>query len=173
MATRMIRVIGDDLLTKHSKEVKELTPRLKDLINDMKETMYEEGGVGIAAPQVGVLKRIIVIDIADEDQDPDLHIFINPVITDSSGETDMIEACLSVPGKCGHVLRPKYVKIQALDEEMQPFEMNAEDILARTLCHEIDHLDGVLYTDRLVGPLEDMAEEEEAERKKKKRKSRK
>ncbi len=169
MATRMIREIGDELLTKKSKEVKEMTPRLLELIGDMKETMYEMGGVGIAAPQVGVLKRIVVIDTAEDGEDPELHVFINPVITEQSGESTMKEACLSVPGKCGTVIRPSYVKVEALDEEMQPFEMEAEDILARAICHETDHLDGILYTDRLSGPLEDMAEEDEEEHRRKNR----
>ncbi len=164
MAIRIIREIGDEILTKKSKEVKEITPRLKELIEDMKETMYDEGGVGIAAPQVGVLKRIVVIDIADEEEEPDLHVFINPVITERSEEEEnMKEACLSVPGKCGPVLRPKHVKVEALNEDMEPFEMEADGILARALCHETDHLEGILYTDRLNGPLEDMADEEEEE----------
>ncbi len=163
MALREIREIGDELLTKRSKEVKEMTPRLLELIDDMKETMYDMGGVGIAAPQVGVLKRIVVIDVSEDEQEPDLHVFINPVITEESGEVLMKEACLSVPGKCGLVARPQHVKVEALDENMQPFVMEAEEMLARAICHETDHLNGILYTDRLAGPLESNFPEDEEE----------
>ncbi len=158
MAIRTIREIGDPVLNKISKEVKEITPRVQNLIDDMFETMYEANGVGLAAVQVGVLKRIVVIDTGD---DPIL--LINPRILEVSGEQTGNEACLSVPGKTGSVTRPNYVKAVAQDEELNEFEIEGEELLARALVHEIEHLDGHLFVEKVEGPLMDveMVEEEE------------
>lgn len=140
MAIRNIREIGDEVLTKRCKEVTEITPRIKELIEDMLETMYEANGVGLAAPQVGILKRIVVIDTTGEDP----HILINPRIVESSGEQTGQEGCLSVPGKSGQVTRPNYVKAVAMDVNMKSFELEGTELLARAICHELDHLDGHL-----------------------------
>jgi len=156
MAIRTIREIGDPVLNKVSKEVKEITPRVQDLIDDMFETMYEANGVGLAAVQVGVLKRIVVIDTGD---DPIL--LINPRILEMSGEQTGNEACLSVPGKTGSVTRPNYVKAIAQDEELNEFEIEGEELLARALVHEIEHLDGHLFVEKVEGPLMDVEVAEE------------
>ena len=160
MATRKIREIGDPVLTKKCKEVTEVTPRLKELIDDMFETLYEENGVGLAAPQGGILKRVVVIDTTGEDP----ILMINPKILETSGEQEGYEGCLSVPGKTGHVKRPNYVKALAYDEDMNPFEVEGTELLARAICHELDHLEGQLYVEKVEGPLlntEDLTEEEE------------
>lgn len=133
MAIRTIREIGDPVLNKISKEVTAITPRIKDLIGDMFETMYEANGVGLAAPQVGILKRIVVIDASGEGNDPLL--LINPRILETSGEQSGNEACLSVPGKTGIVTRPNYVKVAAQDEDLKPIEIEGEELLARAICH--------------------------------------
>ena len=163
MALRKIRELGDPILTKVCKEVTEVTPRTKFLIDDMIETMYAADGVGLAASQVGVLKRIVVIDTTGED----LHVLINPVILETSGEQEGYEGCLSVPGKSGVVKRPNYVKVRALDEHMQPYELEGEELLARAICHECDHLDGHMYVEHVIGDLVDNSqlrqEQEEAE----------
>ena len=161
MSTRNIRISGDEVLRKTSKPVKEITPRLEKLIEDMLETMYESYGVGLAAPQVGVLKRIVVIDCSEEQNDP--HIFINPEIIEKQGEQTGYEGCLSLPGKRGIVTRPNYVKVKAMDTAMRPFELEAEGLLARAVCHECDHLDGILYMDLAEGPIEDVPQEEDEE----------
>ena len=149
MAIRTIRQIGDPVLNKVSKEVKEITPRIQELIDDMFETMYDADGVGLAAPQVGILKRIVVIDVTGEDP----ILLINPVIIETSGEQTGNEGCLSLPGKTGVVTRPNYVKVRAYDEEMKPFEIEGTELLARAFCHEIDHLDGHLYVEKVEGEL--------------------
>ncbi|MBQ3890100.1 MAG: peptide deformylase [Lachnospiraceae bacterium] len=163
MALRKIRELGDPILTKVCKEVTEITPRTKFLIDDMIETMYAADGVGLAACQVGVLKRIVVIDTTGED----LHVLINPVILETSGEQEGYEGCLSVPGKSGLVKRPNYVKVKALDEHMQPYELEGTELLARAICHECDHLDGHMYVEQVIGDLVDNSqlrqEEEETE----------
>lgn len=151
MALRKIREMGDEVLTKVCKEVTEMTPRTKFLIDDMIETMYSADGVGLAASQVGVLKRIVVIDTTGED----LHVFINPEILETSGEQEGYEGCLSVPGKSGIVKRPNYVKVRALDEHMNPFELEGTELLARAILHECDHLDGHLYVEKAIGGLVD------------------
>ncbi len=150
MAIRNIREIGDPVLNKSCKEVTEITQRTKDLIQDMFETMYHADGVGLAAPQVGILKRIVVVDVTGEDP----ILLINPVIMEESGEQTGNEGCLSVPGKTGVVTRPNYVKIKAYDENLKPFEIEGTELLARALCHEIDHLDGHLYVERVEGELQ-------------------
>ena len=161
MAIRNIRVMGDPILEKTCKEVKEMTPRLKELIDDMFDTMYEANGVGLAAPQVGVLKRIVVIDVGEGP-----IVLINPEIVETSGEQTGEEGCLSVPGKWGIVTRPDHVKVRALDQEMNPIELEGEGLLARAFCHEIDHLSGELYVDKTEDGLHDVAydnEEDEGE----------
>lgn len=161
MALRNIREIGDEILYKHAKEVKEMTDKTKELIQDMLETMYEADGVGLAAPQVGVLKRIAVIDVTAEQNDP--IILINPVITHTEGEQRGSEGCLSVPGKAGIVTRPNLVRVKALDMDMNEFEIEGEELLARALIHEVEHLDGQLYVDKVEGELVDVSDLEEGE----------
>ena len=157
MATRKIREIGDEVLTKPCKEVTKITLRTKVLINDMLDTMYEALGVGLAAPQVGVLKRIVVIDVGEGP-----IVLINPEIIETSGEQSGEEGCLSVPGKSGMVTRPDYVKVRALNEDMEEIELEGEGLLARAFCHEIDHLDGRMYVDLVEGELHDVNYEEDA-----------
>lgn len=159
MAIRNIREIGDEVLNKKCREVTEMTPRIRELIEDMLETMYEANGVGLAAPQVGVLKRIVVIDTVGDEP----HILINPRIVESSGEQTGLEGCLSVPGKTGQVTRPNYVKAVALDVNMKEFELEGTELLARAICHELDHLDGHLYVEKVEGPLQDMIKDEDEE----------
>ena len=142
MAIRKIRIMGDGVLTKKCKEVKEVTPRIRQLIDDMIETMYEEMGVGLAAPQVGVLKRIVVIDVGEGP-----IIMINPEIIETSGEQCGSEGCLSLPGKMGQVTRPNYVKAKAYNEEMEEIIVEGEELLARAICHECEHLDGIMFVE--------------------------
>ena len=157
MAIRTIREIGDPVLNKVAKEVTEITPRIRDLIDDMVETMYEANGVGLAAPQVGILKRIVVIDVTGED----LLVLINPRIVETSGEQTGNEGCLSVPGKTGIVTRPNYVKVVAQNEDMETIELEGTELLARAFCHEIEHLDGHLYVEKVEGELHDSEYAEE------------
>lgn len=152
MAIRNIREMGEEILTKNCKEIKEMTPRTKELIEDMLDTMYAANGVGLAAPQVGVLKRVVVIDVTGEEP----YILINPVIVETSGEQTGQEGCLSVPGKAGQVTRPNYVKVTALDVDMKNFTLEGEGLLARAICHELDHLDGHLYVEKVEGDLFDV-----------------
>ena len=154
MALREIRVQGDPVLEKVCKEVKEITPRTMDLIEDMIETMYEANGVGLAAPQVGILKRIVVIDVGEGP-----IVMINPTIIAQDGEQTGDEGCLSVPGKAGIVTRPNYVKARFFDEEMNECEIEGEELLARAICHELDHLDGHLYVEKVEGGLHDVTYE--------------
>lgn len=151
MAIRNVRKLGDDVLRKNSREVTEITPRIRELIEDMFETMYESNGVGLAAPQVGILKRIVVIDIGDDNP----LVMINPKILETAGEQFGYEGCLSVPGKTGKVRRPNYVKASALNEDMEEYIVEGEELLARAICHELDHLDGKMYVDLVEGNLED------------------
>ena len=159
MAIRNIRLIGDTVLNKQSKEVKEMTPKIKILIEDMLDTMYDALGVGLAAPQVGVLKRIVVIDVSPEGDSP--SVLINPVILETSGEQTGEEGCLSVPGKSGTVTRPNYVKVKALNENMEEIIVEGTELLARALLHENDHLNGELYVDKVVGELHSVNNDEE------------
>ena len=157
MAIRNIREMGDDILRKKSREVTEMTPKIRELISDMYDTLYESMGVGLAAPQVGILKRIVVIDV--EEGNP--YTLINPEILETRDTQTGGEGCLSVPGKAGKVTRPAYVRARALDENMQPHELEGEGLLARAICHELDHLEGILYVDRVEGELYDAEMEDD------------
>lgn len=165
MALRQIRTIGDPCLTKVCKEVEEVNERTLTLIDDMLDTMYEAEGVGLAAPQVGVLKRIVVIDVGEGP-----IVMINPEILETSGSQTGSEGCLSVPGKAGTVTRPDYVKAKAYDEEMNEYVIEGEELLARAICHELAHLDGHLYTELVEGELVDTESEEDNKKNKKYRK---
>lgn len=158
MALREIRVQGDPVLGKVCKEIKEVTPRTLDLIDDMIETMYEANGVGLAAPQVGILKRLVVIDVGEGP-----IVMINPRIISQDGEQTGDEGCLSVPGKAGQVTRPNHVVARFFDEEMNECEIEGEELLARAICHELDHLDGHLYVEKVEGGLHDVNYEEPVE----------
>ncbi len=158
MALRTIREMGDEVLTKKCREIKEVTPRIKELIGDMLDTMYEANGVGLAAPQVGILKRLVVIDIGEGP-----IVLINPVIVETDGSQTGEEGCLSLPGKSGVVTRPNYVKVRAYDENMQEFEAEGTELLARAFCHEIDHLDGHMYVEKVEGEIHDVVYEEDEE----------
>ncbi|MBU9728996.1 peptide deformylase [Diplocloster modestus] len=156
MAIRKIRVMGDEVLTKKCREVKEVTPRIRELIDDMFETMYSEYGVGLAAPQVGILKQIVVIDVDDDNP----LVMINPKILETSGEQIGDEGCLSLPGQYGQVTRPDYVKAMAYDENMKPYEIEGTGLLARAICHETDHLEGKMFVELVEGELHGPEEEE-------------
>ncbi len=157
MAIRSIRTIGDAILEKKTKAVKEMTSRLKELISDMFDTMYDANGVGLAAPQVGILKQIFVVDIGDGKQ----YVAINPEITVVGEEVQTgEEGCLSVPGKEGVVTRPMHIKVKALDQNMKEYTLDASGFLARAFSHENDHLQGILYTEKVEGELEDVVYEE-------------
>ena len=158
MALRTIRTEGDPVLSKKCRPVEEITPRIRELITDMLETMYDACGVGLAAPQVGILKRIVVIDVGEGP-----IILINPEIVESSGEQTGEEGCLSVPGMSGQVTRPTYVKVKALDMAMKEAEYEGEELLARAFCHEIDHLDGKMYTRLVEGELHHVTYDDEEE----------
>ena len=161
MALRNIRVLGqdgDEILRKTAKEVTEMTPKIRELIDDMFDTMYEANGCGLAAPQVGIRKRIVVIDCGD-----DPIVLINPVILETSGEQTGSEGCLSVPGMAGQVTRPNYVKVKAMNEDMEEVIYEGTELLARAFCHEIDHLDGKMYTDLVEGELHRTSYDEDEE----------
>ena len=158
MALRTIRIQGDPVLTKTCREIPEVTPKIAELIEDMIETMYEANGVGLAAPQVGILKRLVVIDVGEGP-----IVMINPVILETSGEQTGDEGCLSLPGKAGQVTRPNYVKARAFDEDMQEFEIEGTELLARAICHELDHLDGHMYTEKVEGGIHDVTYDEDVE----------
>ena len=159
MAIRQVRTIGDEILTKECKPVKEVTPRIRELIEDMFETMYESNGVGLAASQVGVLKQIVTIDVDGENQ----YVLINPEIIEESGSQTGPEGCISVPGKSGIVTRPNHVKVRAFDENMEEYELEGEELLARCICHECAHLHGQLYVDLVEGELTDVGADFEEE----------
>lgn len=158
MALRNIRQMGDQVLEKKCWEIKEITPRILELIEDMKETMYDANGVGLAAPQVGVLKRLVVIDIGEGPL-----VLINPRLMETSGTQTGEEACLSLPGKSGVVTRPMHVKIEAWNEKMERMELEGEELLARAFCHEIEHLDGHMFVEKVEGELHDVVYEEDEE----------
>lgn len=152
MALRQIRLDSDEILRKRSKEVTEITPKILTLIEDMIETMHDADGVGLAAPQVGILRRIIVVDIGDENGPIAL---INPRLIKSKGEQIGSEGCLSIPGVLGEVNRPQSVVVVGLNPAGEEVQIECEDLLARVFCHEIDHLDGVLFTDKVIQFIED------------------
>ncbi len=156
MAIREIRKEGDPVLRKECKPVKEMNERMKILVGDMFDTMYEAEGVGLAGPQVGILRKIFVVDIGAEEPDP--MVFINPEILERSGEQTGSEGCLSVPGYQGEVTRAEHIKVRALNENMEPFELEADGLLARCIQHEEDHLHGTLYVDKVNGELVDLSE---------------
>lgn len=156
MALRKIRLAGDEVLTKNCREITEVTPKIMELIDDMFETMYEANGVGLAAPQVGILKRVVTIDTGEGPL-----VMINPRIIETSGSQTGEEGCLSLPGKAGVVTRPNYVKARAFDEEMREYEIEGTELLARAICHELEHLDGHMYTEKVEGEIHDVVFEEE------------
>lgn len=145
MAIRNIRISTDEVLRKKCKPVKEITPNLLTLLDDMADTMYEANGVGLAAPQVGILKRVVVIDIGEG-----LIELINPEILEVSGSQIDEEGCLSIPGKSAVVERPNYVKVKYMDRNGDEYIIEGEELMARALCHETDHLDGILYIDKAM-----------------------
>ena len=151
MALRTIRIMGDEVLTKTCREVTKVTPRISNLIDDMLETMYESNGVGLAAPQVGILKRIVVIDVGEGP-----IVLINPEIIKTEGSQTGDEGCLSVPGKAGTVTRPNEVTVRFMGEDGEWYELEGTELLARAICHECDHLDGKLYVDLVEGDLHDV-----------------
>lgn len=156
MAIRMIREENEAVLRKKSKPITEITPKIKELAEDMLDTLYEANGVGLAAPQVGILKRLVVIDIGEG-----ANILINPEILETEGEQTGNEGCLSIPGKMACVIRPNYVKVKAVNLEGEEITVEGEGLMARALCHEIDHLNGILYIDKMEGELMDVETEEE------------
>lgn len=161
MGMRNIREIGDDILRKESKTVKEMTPHLKSVLADMGETMYANDGCGLAAPQVGILKKMFVIDVSEtRDQ---LLVMVNPEILEADGESTDMEGCLSVPGKHASVTRPAHIRVRYQDADMETHEMEADGLLARCIQHENDHLHGILYVDKKNGPLLDNSAPEEEE----------
>lgn len=155
MALRNIREIGEECLRCVCKEVPEITPRILDLIEDLKDTMYEADGVGLAAPQVGVRKRIAVVDVGEGPV-----VLINPEVVSTEGEQTGNEGCLSVPGKCGIVTRPMKVVVKTRNLNFEWEEIEGEGLFARAMLHEMDHLDGVLYVDKVEGEIEDIEAEE-------------
>lgn len=161
MALLEIRKVGEECLKKVCKPVTKMTPKLQTLIEDMLDTMYEAEGVGLAAPQVGILRRICVIDVGEGP-----IVLVNPEVLETSGEQTGFEGCLSLPGKSGEVTRPNYVKVKAYDGNMEEYIIEGEELLARALLHEIDHLDGHMYTEKVTGDLynnEDLYREDEEE----------
>ena len=161
MAIRRIVKLGeDDVLRKHARKVDRFDKRLHVLLDDMADTMYEANGVGLAAPQVGIVKRVVVIDVEDEHG---LIELINPSIEEAEGEKLGVEGCLSVPDRRGEVVRPERVVVKAQDRDGKPFTIEGTGLLARCLCHEIDHLDGVVYVDKMVRDVTDLDEQEEEE----------
>ncbi|MDY3250951.1 MAG: peptide deformylase [Candidatus Choladocola sp.] len=158
MAIRQIRIMGDDKLEKVCRPVTEMTPRTQELIQDMLDTMYDANGVGLAAPQVGILKRIVVIDVGEGPL-----VMVNPEILETSGEQTGQEGCLSLPGQAGIVTRPNYVKVKAFDADMNEYVMEGTELLARAICHECDHLDGIMYVRHVEGELFDVSDVEDAE----------
>lgn len=158
MALRKIRTLGDPVLEKVAKPVPEVNEKIKELAYDMLDTMYTANGVGLAAPQIGILKRVAVIDVSPEGNRP--IVLVNPEIIATSGTQTGTEGCLSVPGKAGTVTRPNEVTVRAFNLKGQQFEVTGTELLARALCHEIDHLDGVVYVEKVEGELHEVEVEE-------------
>lgn len=159
MALRNIRMQGDPILTKECRKIDKMTPKIKQLIQDMFDTMYDAYGVGLAAPQVGILKQVVVIDTTGEDP----HVLINPEIIETSGSQTGDEGCLSLPGMSGTVTRPNYVKVKAFNENMEEITLEGTELLARAICHETDHLHGKMYTELVEGELRRTNYEEDEE----------
>ena len=159
MALRNIRIQGDPILTKECRKIDKMTPKIKQLIQDMFDTMYDAYGVGLAAPQVGILKQVVVIDTTGEDP----HVLINPEIIETSGFQTGDEGCLSLPGMSGTVTRPNYVKVKSFDENMEEITLEVTELLARAICHETDHLHGKMYTELVEGELRRTNYEEDEE----------
>lgn len=159
MALRNIRIQGDPILTKECRKIDKMTPKIKQLIQDMFDTMYDAYGVGLAAPQVGILKQVVVVDTTGEDP----HVLINPEIIETSGSQTGDEGCLSLPGMSGTVTRPNYVKVKAFDENMEEITLEGTELLARAICHETDHLHGKMYTELVEGELRRTNYEEDEE----------
>lgn len=159
MALRNIRIQGDPILTKECRKIDKMTPKIKQLIQDMFDTMYDAYGVGLAAPQVGILKQVVVIDTTGEDP----HVLINPEIIETSGSQTGDEGCLSLPGMSGTVTRPNYVKVKAYNENMEEIILEGTELLARAICHETDHLHGKMYTELVEGELRRTNYEEDDE----------
>lgn len=152
MAIRTMRLEHDEILRKKSKNVEVIDEKIQTLIDDMIDTMYKYNGVGLSAVQVGVLKRVVVIDIEDGEG---ARVFINPVITQTKGEHEVEEGCLSFPNQYAKVIRPKEVTVEALDRNGKKFTLKAKDLLAQAVAHELDHLDGIVFVDRMIpGTLE-------------------
>lgn len=159
MAIRIIRQEGDEILKKKSREVEVIDDKLQELIDDMIETMHQKDGVGLAAVQVGVLKRVVVIDTYEEEE-PKVYVFINPEILEEKGKREVDEGCLSFPNKFAKVIRPEKVKIRALNREGKEIKLTATGLLAQAICHEVDHLEGVVLVDRMIpGTLETVTPE--------------
>lgn len=153
MAIRIIREEGDEILKKKSREVEEINDKILELIEDMLDTMHKLNGVGLAAVQVGVLKQVVVIDLYEDGVEP--YILINPKILKTKGEQTVEEGCLSFPNKFAKIVRPKEVVVEALNEKGKKIKINAKDLLAQALCHEIDHLNGIVFVDKMIpGTLE-------------------
>ena len=159
MALRNIRIQGDPILTKKCRKIEKMTPKIQELIQDMFDTMYDAYGVGLAAPQVGILKQVVVIDTTGEDP----HVLINPEIIETSGSQTGDEGCLSLPGMSGTVTHPNYVKVKALNENMEEIILEGTELLARAICHETDHLHGKMYTELVEGELRRTNYEEDEE----------
>ena len=159
MALRNIRIQGDPILTKKCRKIEKMTPKIQELIQDMFDTMYDAYGVGLAAPQVGILKQVVVIDTTGEDP----HVLINPEIIETSGSQTGDEGCLSLPGMSGTVTRANYVKVKALNENMEEIILEGTELLARAICHETDHLHGKMYTELVEGELRRTNYEEDEE----------
>jgi len=158
MAIRIIRQEGDEILKKKSKPVEVIDEKIQELIDDMLDTMHKQDGVGLAAVQVGILKRVIVIDTYEEGEP--VHVFINPEILETTGEREVEEGCLSFPNKFAKVIRPEKVKIKALDRNGKEITLTAEGLLAQAICHEIDHLNGIVFVDKMIpGTLETVTPE--------------
>ena len=158
MALRTIRLQGDPVLSKKCRDIREVTPKIRQLIGDMIDTMYEANGVGLAGPQVGGLRRVVVIDIGEGPV-----VMINPELLETSGEQTGDEGCLSLPGKAAVVTRPEYVRAKAWNADMEEYEIEGTGLMARAICHELDHLEGHMYTEKAEGPVHDVDYGEESD----------
>lgn len=166
MAIRMVRENGDEVLRKKAREVEAVDDKIRELLDDMVETLHAYNGVGLAAPQVGILKRVVVIDLYDDKGPMKL---VNPKIVKQKGEQEVEEGCLSFPNQFAKIIRPAEVIIEALNENGKKIKIKGEGLLAQALSHELDHLDGVLFVDKIIpGTLEYVTEENKEDRKKEK-----